>query len=339
MATILGRPVLLIVLGFTGVTSAVFSLHGALQQRTIERFASFPSMDATADSAFLNGAAYFEFGGTEDIYISNTKEGNILVFNKAGALKKVIGRKGRGPAELYQPGKVMRYHDGIFVHDVGNQRIQAFDDEGRPSRYIKLFKAYRDMVFDEDASRFFAAPMTVAPGEKLVDVLALDGTIASSFGEPLDFAKDRQIYNLVRLCMTDNRELVVAFTFFPILRQYAPTGILVSEYRIDYPRFRANEKYNQASYHASLSDNSRMGLRSVIDGIRQQGGKFFVMNSYPSLLILELSSSLTPEREYVGSRQEEFFTQDFLVSLEGLRPVFFVLQLRPENEVDVYGIR
>ena len=339
MATIFCRPVLLIVLGFTGATSAVSSPHGALQQRPLERSASFPSIDAPADGAFLNGAVYFEFSVSEDICISNTKEGNILVFNKAGNLKKVVGRKGRGPAELYQPGKIMPHHDGIFVHDVGNQRVKEFDDEGRPRRYIKLFKAYRDMVYDEDASRCFAAPMTVAPGDKLVDVLALDGTISSSFGEPLDFAKDRQIYNLVRLCLTDKRELLVAFTFFPILRQYALTGMLVSEYRIDYPRFRANEKYNQASYHASLSDDSRMGLKSVIDGIRQQDGKFFVMNSYPSLLILELSSSLTPEREYVGRRQEEYFAQDFLVSLEGPDPVFFVLQIRPENEVDVYGIK
>jgi hypothetical protein len=322
-----------------GTAASIVAIFPGADMPTIaiEKKYSFPLEGLAEKGIFLNGANFMESDPDGNFYISNTKEGNILCFDSLGNYRRTVGNKGRGPAELYQPGKIMLAKDTIFIHDVGNQRIQFFDKTGQPTKCLKVFKSYRDMVFDEDRKCIYAAPMVRNPGDKLIDVLTLDGEVSHSFGEPLDFKKDLSIYNMVRLIFTDSQELLVAFTFFPIIRKYSPQGDLISEYRIEYARFRAHEKFNIESYQEGLLKGTRKGLKSVIDGFRVVNGRIFLMNTYPFLVLLELSSDMKLQKAFINKNQNEYFSQDLSIKIEGHKETFFILQIRPDNIVDIFG--
>ena len=66
------------------------------------------------------------------IYVADSGNHRILIFNEQGQLFKIIGNKGQGPAEFANPTGLFLFEKGGFaVADVGNNRIQLFNVTGR----------------------------------------------------------------------------------------------------------------------------------------------------------------------------------------------------------------
>jgi hypothetical protein len=66
--------------------------------------------------------------GQGRIYVSDFKENNIKVFDKAGVYLKTIGRKGQGPGEFQYLFEVEFSHGRLYASE--NSRITVFDAEG-----------------------------------------------------------------------------------------------------------------------------------------------------------------------------------------------------------------
>jgi DNA-binding beta-propeller fold protein YncE len=86
------------------------------------------------------------------IYIADSGNNRVLVFDFQGKLHKIIGSKGQGPAELSNPTGLDILEDGgIAVADVGNTRIQIFDKDGKFVQSIST-KAVQvaDLIFKDN---------------------------------------------------------------------------------------------------------------------------------------------------------------------------------------------
>jgi hypothetical protein len=271
-----------------------------------------------------------------NLIISNTKEGQILCFNEKGHFLNKFGAKGRGPNEILAPRKILLTKDQIIIQDIGNSKLAYFDKSGKLIKNVKLPKTYDAMIIDNEKKLIYATHMNLFPGEKLIDILNLEGELISSFGELLDYKNRTTTANEGNLALTDNHEIVFAFRFFSIVRKYSSQGVLLAEHKINYGRQINNEKKNRQSFKASMADNHSPSLFAVIDAMRIRGNHIFVLNSFPFLEILELDDKCSIKDIYQYNEQKDYFAISFSVAGSGSEVHFNVLQVMPDNVVNVF---
>ncbi len=71
------------------------------------------------------------FDSDENLYILDTGNHRVVVFDRDGRFVRQIGRRGNGPGELNMPTGVTTSADGkVVVQDVGNSNISIFERDG-----------------------------------------------------------------------------------------------------------------------------------------------------------------------------------------------------------------
>jgi hypothetical protein len=67
----------------------------------------------------------------ESIYVSDSKAGHMLVFDKSGGSVRAIGRRGQGPGEMMYPFEVLILgQKDLFVNDIGQAKVHFYTLEG-----------------------------------------------------------------------------------------------------------------------------------------------------------------------------------------------------------------
>ncbi|MBC7362833.1 MAG: 6-bladed beta-propeller [Candidatus Aminicenantes bacterium] len=91
----------------------------------------FFTMSETPE-ALLSLPARLEIVG-ERIYVLDTEESQIKVFDKNGKFMRSIGRRGKGPGEFNRPEGffIDRNKKLIAVADTGNRRVQVLNEDGQ----------------------------------------------------------------------------------------------------------------------------------------------------------------------------------------------------------------
>ena len=75
----------------------------------------------------------------ENIYVLDSKEAHIRVFNKAGIYLRTIGKKGQGPGEMQRPINIsITLGNEILVNDRGARFLHFFALDGEHQRSISL---------------------------------------------------------------------------------------------------------------------------------------------------------------------------------------------------------
>jgi DNA-binding beta-propeller fold protein YncE len=65
-----------------------------------------------------------------NIYVLDSKEKMVFIFNEEGVFLKKIGSPGQGPGELNKPRSIyIDSKDIIYIFDGGNRRVEIFDSE------------------------------------------------------------------------------------------------------------------------------------------------------------------------------------------------------------------
>jgi len=100
------------------------------------------------------------------IYVADTHEHQVLVFNREGHVVGSFGSYGQGPGQFVYPTDVAFAPDGrIFVSEFGgNDRIQVFDTHwkflkefGEPGQEPGMFARPQSIAFSRDGSELFVA--------------------------------------------------------------------------------------------------------------------------------------------------------------------------------------
>ena len=72
-----------------------------------------------------------EADDTGRIFVSDSKEANVKVFDQNGDYIRTIGRKGQGPGELQMPNDIYIDTKGrLYISDVWNERLSVFNRQG-----------------------------------------------------------------------------------------------------------------------------------------------------------------------------------------------------------------
>jgi hypothetical protein len=160
----------------------------ASPSKTIWSFASFEEDD------YLYNPSDIEVDRSRSlIYIADSGNDRVLVFDFDGKLQNVIGRTGQGPGEFANPTGLDVLEDGkLAVADNQNNRIQLFDRSGEFVRSINTKEVrVADLVFKDD--KFYTISSYGMAGyslsirsdvetNPLVNVLDREGNLVQTMG-------------------------------------------------------------------------------------------------------------------------------------------------------------
>jgi DNA-binding beta-propeller fold protein YncE len=152
------------------------------------------------------------------IYIADSGNHRVLVFDFQGKLLKIIGSKGQGPAEFLNPTGLFILKDGgLAVADVDNNRIQIFD---RAWEFVKSINTktvkVADMIFKDDkiytissfGSSGFSLDMRSEKGSQpLFKILDNQGNLIQSISVD-DFPESHPFLRAIkhRVCLALSKE-------------------------------------------------------------------------------------------------------------------------------------
>jgi hypothetical protein len=125
-----------------------FALLGCLTAAPAHR-SSAQSVPALRNSAQLSAVEELRIGNTDDpdkgfswiasidvaddgtVFVLDSKECHVRVFDASGRLITTFGRRGQGPGEFTSPVAVGALGDSVWVNDAGNRRISFFTRTGK----------------------------------------------------------------------------------------------------------------------------------------------------------------------------------------------------------------
>jgi hypothetical protein len=185
----------------------------------------------------------------EDIYILDSKQGQILVFNKNGIYSKNISRRGQGPGEFLYPRQIIiSPEQEIVVCDPIVRRLLFFSLDGVFKRDVPTWEHGRlwSMMLDSKGEIIGEVPLR---GEKLGSSLK---KFSSDFVELYNIAtKEREkipllenLSPMIVYCVSENDEIIWGDSEkyeiniqdrdgklkTKILKDYDPVKIIAEEY-------------------------------------------------------------------------------------------------------------
>ncbi|MFO1417928.1 MAG: SMP-30/gluconolactonase/LRE family protein [Methylotetracoccus sp.] len=87
----------------------------------------------TGDGLFSSPTGVAVDATNGDVYVADTNNGRIQVFDKSGIFKRKWGTFGSGAGQFNQPSDIAvnRLRDEVYVVEYGNSRVQAFTKQGQ----------------------------------------------------------------------------------------------------------------------------------------------------------------------------------------------------------------
>ncbi len=274
-----------------------------------------------------------------NIYVTDDKRKVVLKFDSSGHYLGQFGQKGKSKERFALPQEILLTKDFIVVHDLKPGRVQYFD---RGENLIKSIKVYKkkihDMVINEDGLLFLAKELR-DEDSALIDVFSPEGILRYSFGE-LIFGHF-SVYgihplNSRKLGFTDKGELLVAFSYFPVVRKYSQKGELLAEHKIANGIMEAKEKLNLKLLGRSRRTRFHQAYVQAMIAIKVFEGKVYLLGNYPRLEILEINEIGKIERTYWTEYDVLYKPKDFIVQRVNGQIKFYVLLTEPEISVDIF---
>ncbi|MFZ5519486.1 MAG: NHL repeat-containing protein [Candidatus Zhuqueibacterota bacterium] len=155
---------------------------------TLEQIFSVGSLNADDDYLF-SWVQDITTDSAGTIYVCDSQEHRIQVYNKSGEYIRTIGRQGQGPGDLMRPMAVRVGPDGrIYVQDDLNYRVSIFKSNGKFDHSFRYERfAGANLEIDPDGnvllSMFGENKENNAP--PIVTGYNLKGKTVRQFGEPL----------------------------------------------------------------------------------------------------------------------------------------------------------
>jgi uncharacterized protein (TIGR03663 family) len=164
-------------------------------------------VEATIGKGELAGPRGITTDGKGNMYVADSLNHRIVIFDSTGKLRQTVGSKGSGPGQLYEPSGVAVDADGnIYVADTWNARISKFGPDGK---WIKAWGTGRD-DFGE--------------GRRATDT---KGDPQTNAANPLGFFGPRNVLvagSLVYITDTGNKRIVVTDRDGKFIEQWGSSG-------------------------------------------------------------------------------------------------------------------
>lgn len=217
------------------------------------------------ENQFFKFPSDIKIGKDNLVYISDTGNHMIKVFDRNGKHIKNIGRKGKGPADLLGPGEISFDSNGNLVAaDYGNYRIQAFNTNGN---YLYSFKTVNTnpaqlCITQNDEIAIYAHKKTFFSGT-LITICDSKGKIIKEIGKIYKKSKSLSDTESVYFRLDEHDNMIVAYYYTPFYWIYAPDGSLKKIVSFDMPNkkvFPEPGKSNKYKLVDKMKSNASSGL-------------------------------------------------------------------------------
>jgi len=252
---------------------SVFCLW-ATPSKTIWSFSYFGEDD------FLHMPSDIEIDqGRSLIYIADSGNNRILVFDFEGKFQKIIGREGQGPGEFSRPSGLFIFEDGgLAVADHYNKRIHLFDKSGE---FVKLISPktvdVADLIFLDDkiytisiygSSGYSPQLRSEKETQPLVNVLDQEGSVTNSisvddFPEAQPFL--RSIKHRVCMALSKDKKLFLPHFAMNIIHVFGLDGNKIGEFGRQLPY----EPKPPTLIHQSSDKDGIIRMQATMDMITQ----------------------------------------------------------------------
>jgi hypothetical protein len=112
---------------------------GNTQQVSLQFVQKIGSMDATDPNYIMYQVSDVVKDSKGDIYIVDSGNARIQVFNATGKYKKTIGRKGEGPGEFSMPFNININSDGaLYIGDYRSYRFLVLEASGKEIKRVRM---------------------------------------------------------------------------------------------------------------------------------------------------------------------------------------------------------
>jgi hypothetical protein len=240
------------------------------------------------------------------IYILDSQDNNIKVFEKDGTFVKRIGRQGHGPGEFVRTWTLSVIKDKIYVTDTGNRRIQIFSGDGNFTESYRVPVEYgTGMTFDSKANLFLNTKGFRSPS--LISVYDNQGNFVREFGslegdsiKYYDFTlikkqiKEGKIpdsfKNDVLLIIDRSGDLFAVHRALNKLKKFTPDGKLLKETEIEAEEFKEIYKEFLKKNESELNPSIFWGLSYVNDLAVDKTGNLYLLLNTPSQMTVYVFS-------------------------------------------------
>lgn len=303
---------------------------------------SFPTEEMVEKDVYLKDAFALSADRDDNIYVIEKKQSIILKFNKDGKFLKKIGSRGQGPGDLLEPRDVKFDSEGnIVILEGGNRRIQFLNSEGQYIKSFKIFKSYR--AFEIYKGNIFLTTFEKIKEGKLIDVIDMKGGFKVSIVDQLDLGDivEKQwqsipIGNLISI--NAKGEIFTAWEIFSEIHKYSSNGKFLNKMKIQYPKIIDKSRYN---YKLLKNPSDSSGYKVITKGIqvKEEGDGFYFFTPKPGIEILECSDSGEIINVFWANDPERSNFWDFVVIEDKNMISFYLLQVYPDNIVNVYTFK
>lgn len=213
------------------------------------------------------------------IYVVDSGNNRILVFDFDGKLQKAIGREGQGPAEFSRPSGLFIFEDGgLAVADHYNKRIQFFDKSGE---FVKMISPksvdVADLIFKDD--KIYTIPTFGSSGyspdmrskketQPLVNVLDQEGNVMQNISVD-DFPESQSFLRAIkhRVCLTlaEDGKLFLPYFAMNVIHVFGLDGNKIGEFSRPLPYKPEPPKL----VHQSSGKDGIIRMQATMDMITQ----------------------------------------------------------------------
>jgi len=219
--------------------------------------------DVEDENQFFRLPEDFKIGRDGLVYIVDSGNHRIQVFDRSGKYIRTIGRRGSGPADLYLPNSLdIDRNNNIWVSDSWNYRIQEFDSNGKCLAIFRL-KNKRNpssiAVNSRNEIMVYSHAHTFATGYWIA-IYNFKGELLDQFGK--NYRKTNSIFNTgsISFAIDLKDNIFIAYYGDPFFWKYSSTGKLLAVVAYDIQGKTIQPIDNGYRTVGSLASNASSGI-------------------------------------------------------------------------------
>lgn len=289
----------------------------------------FPDSNSEIENDFLSHP--FDVQIFQDNYfVLDVVEAKIKIYSKNGQYLRSIGKKGKGPGELFDPFAftINRDNGDIYISDQGNGRICKFANSGK---YL-------------DSFRFISEPIGILFAKNMIFALVIDnkkgfkincythnGELLNEFGGESDSKllgnkiPSSILFGMGGIKLADN-SLIIFFNYLPYLYVYNLQGKFEKKIIVDVGKFNQILESNLNP----VRKGARLSMRFIHLGVAYEERNFYMFERENNILYKVSDTGLILEKIKINStpKDSRIFTMKenskfvFINSTEGIVEVF-----------------
>jgi len=201
---------------------------GNAPQVAIKLVRTIGDVDADDENLAFNSPVDLAVDDPGNIYIADSRNRRIQVFDPEGRYIRTIGRRGQGPGEFMATSSIGLDREGrLWVLDLWQRRIQVFAPGREVVKTLPVTGLnVRDMRLLRSGKIAFESSVS---GPKLFKLLDPDLSVRTEFGEPFDYGDEitNGAGNSCEFAVDAGDNIYLCFLLQNRIEKYSPEGHLL----------------------------------------------------------------------------------------------------------------